>query len=329
MKLAELAQKLDAELVGDGTIDIQRINTLEAAEPGDLSFLSNARYTRLLASTQASAVITGPADVCPHVALLRCRDPYFAFRQAVVALHGFRRHPFDGVHPMAVVDPSATVGDRTIIYPHVYVGPGAVIGEDCILYPNVTVYEGCRIGDRVIIHSGAAIGPDGYGFAYHNGAHHKIPQVGNVIIGDDVEIGANCVIARGALGSTVIGEGTKLDALVMLGHGVQIGPHSLLVAQTGVAGSTSIGHHATIAGQVGIAGHLRIGNAVTIAARSGIMDDIDDGQTVMGMPALPAKQARRVLLHYTHLPDLVERLRELERKVEALEKSPPGGGATP
>jgi UDP-3-O-[3-hydroxymyristoyl] glucosamine N-acyltransferase len=329
MKLSELAEKLGAELVGDGAIDVTRVSTLDAAQPGDLSFLSNARYAKQLGTTSASAVIVGQADKSDRVALLRCKDPYFAFRQAVVALHGFRKHPFDGIHPDAYVDPSATIGARTIIYPGAFVGPRVTIGDDCIIYPNAVIYDDCRIGDRVIIHSGAAIGPDGYGFAFHKGVHNKIPQVGHVVIGDDVEIGSNAVIARGAIGATTVAEGTKIDALVMLGHGVQIGPHSLLVAQTGIAGSTTLGHHVTIAGQVGIAGHLKIGNAVTIAAKSGIMADIEDGETVMGSPAMPAKIARRVLLHMTQLPELVDRLRKLEKRLDQLDADPGDAPTTP
>ena len=261
MRLDELAERIGAELVGDPAIEVTRVNTLELAQPGEVSFLSNQKYARQIATTKASAVIVGPSETSDRVTLLRAKDPYFAFRQAVVALHGYRKHPFSGVHPAAHVDPTAQIGEGTVVYPGVYIGPGVKVGRECILYPNVVIYDGCVLGDRVIVHGGAVIGSDGYGYAFHGGVHNKIPQIGHVVLEDDVEIGANSVVARGAIGPTVIGQGTKLDAQVMVGHGVKIGPHSLLVAQVGVSGSTTIGHHATIAGQVGIAGHLKIGRA--------------------------------------------------------------------
>ncbi len=321
MRLDQLAEKIDAELVGDPAIEVTRLASLDEATAGAVSFLSNAKYASQLATTKASAVIVGPKQSVDRVALLKAKDPYFAFRQAVVALHGFRRHPFSGTHPQAVIDPSATVGENCIIYPGVYLGPRVVVGDDCILYPNVCIYDDCRVGNRVIVHSGAAIGGDGYGYAFHDGEHHKIPQVGNVVLEDDVEIGANCVIARGALGPTVIARGAKLDALVMIGHGVRVGEHSLLVAQVGIAGSTVLGHHVTMAGQVGIAGHLKIGDGVTVGAKSGVMNDIDPGQIVMGAPALPDKQAKRILLAQLQLPDILDRLRKLERQVEQMDAS--------
>lgn len=318
MRLDELAERIGAELTGDPDIDVTRVNTLELAKPGELSFLSNQKYARLIATTQASAVIVGQSETSDRVPLLRAKDPYFAHRQAVIALHGFRKHPFDGVHPAANVDPSAEIGVDTVVYPGVYVGPGVKIGSGCILYPNVAIYDGCVLGDRVIVHAGAVIGADGYGYAFHGGVHNKIPQVGNVVLEDDVEIGANSVVARGGIGSTTIGQGTKLDAQVMVGHGVKVGPHSLLVAQVGISGSTTIGHHATIAGQVGIAGHLKIGDAVTVAAKSGVISDVDDKEVLMGAPAMPASHARRVYLSFTQLPELANRVKELEKRLAKL-----------
>lgn len=322
MRLDELAQKIGAELSGDGAIEVHRVAAIETAGPGDVTFLSNQRYARLLATTNASAAIVGPTERSERIALLRTADPYYAFQQAVVALHGFRRHPHEGIHPAATIDPTATIGRGTVVYPGVYVGPRAKVGEDCILYPNCVIYDECILGDRVIIHSGAAIGPDGYGFAYHAGAHHKIPQVGNVILEDDVEIGANSVVARGAIGPTVIGRGTKLDAAVMIGHGVRIGQHCLVVAQVGISGSTTLGNYVTLAGQVGIAGHLKIGNGVTVAAKSGIMDDVPDKATLMGTPGMPANQARRVMLAQMQLPEVLMRLREIEKRLEKLDPKP-------
>ncbi len=319
MRLDELAREIGADIVGDGSVEVSAVNTLEAAQAGQVSFLTNARYTKQLETTGASAVIV-PTATKPlaRVALLRVADAQLAFQKAMVRLHGHRNHPFSGVHPQAHVDPSATVGENTVVYPGAYVGPGARVGRDCILYPNVTIYEGCVLGDRVIVHAGAVIGADGYGFATAGGTHHKIPQAGNVVLEDDVEVGANTCIDRGALGSTFIGRGTKIDDLVMIGHSVRIGPGSLVVAQVGIAGSVTIGANVTIAGQAGIAGHLKLGDKVTIAAKSGVISDIPDGATVMGMPAMPARHGRRVYTVFTQLPELLERIKHLEQQVDNL-----------
>jgi UDP-3-O-[3-hydroxymyristoyl] glucosamine N-acyltransferase len=321
MRLAELAKQIEAELVGDGLIDITSASTLEEGRAGQVAFLSNPKYARQIETTDASAVIVAQRVSSNRVALLRSSDPYYAFCRAVELLHGHRKHPHQGIHPDAHIDSTATVRTGTVAYPGVYVGPRAKVGRDCILYPNAVVYDDCVLGDRVILHAGACIGQDGYGFSTHEGKHYKIPQIGNVVIEDEVEIGANCCIARAAIGSTVIGRGTKLDSLVMIGHNVKVGNDGLLVAQVGVAGSTSIGHHATIAGQVGVAGHLKIGDNVTIAAKAGVMGDISDQLTMIGIPAMPAQQARRVYSIFTQLPELVERIKQLEQQIEELADS--------
>jgi len=330
MTLEELAAAIGAEVAdGDPRAAISAVNTLEDARPGEVSFLSNAKYVRLLESTRATAVIVSRGVRSDRVALLRTADPYYAFRQAVVALHGYRRHPHAGVHPRAHVDPTARVGEGTVIYPGVFVGPRVTIGRDCILYPNVVVYDDCVLGDRVTVHANTSIGHDGFGYATHRDAggepvHHKIPQVGNVVVEDDVEIGAGCAIDRATLGSTVIGRGTKFSDLVSIGHGTKIGPHGLLVGLVGIAGSTKIGHHVTIAGQAGIAGHLEVGNNVVVAAQSGVMNDVPDQTTVIGAPAMPASQARRVYAVFTQLPELLDRMKKLEQRVEELSAGPTG-----
>ncbi len=318
MRLNELAKWIGAEVVGDGSIEVNSANTLESATSGQLSFLANPKYVKQLETTQASAVVAGLNVTSDRVALLRANDPYYSFTQAVVILHGHRKHPHQGVHPQAHVDPTATVGEGTVIYPGCYVGPGVRIGRDCILYPNVVVYEKCVLGDRVTIHAGTIIGQDGYGYATHGGEHHKIPQVGNVIIEDDVEIGANCAIERATLGSTVIGKGNKWCDLIAIGHGTKVGPHGLLVAQVGIAGSTTVGHHVTIGGQAGLAGHLKIGDNVTIAAQAGVMNDVPDQSTILGAPGMPASQARRVYTHFMQLPELVDRIKKLEQAMDEL-----------
>jgi UDP-3-O-[3-hydroxymyristoyl] glucosamine N-acyltransferase len=325
MHLRELAKWIGAQVVGDGSLEVSAANTLEDAVAGQVSFLANPKYAARLETTRASAVIVGLSiPPSPGLTILKSEDPYYAFTQAVVILHGHRKHPHQGIHPAAHIDPAAAVGTGTIIYPGCYVGPRARIGRDCILYPNVVVYDDCILGDRVIVHAGAVIGQDGFGYATHGGTHHKIPQVGNVIVEDDVEIGANCAIERATLGSTVIGKGNKLCDLIAIGHGARIGPHGLLVAQVGVAGSTTLGHHATIGGQAGIAGHLKIGDNVTIAAQAGVMDDIPDETTLIGSPAMPAGQARRVYSIFMQLPEIVERIKKLEQGMGELDAGDEG-----
>lgn len=318
MTVQELAKQIGAEVSGDGSVSIRSCATLEEAGPGQLSFLANPKYARTLDTTRASAVVCAPGVKNERVTLLKAADPYFAFAQAVILLHGHRKHPHAGVHSAAHIDPSATIGEGTVVYPGVYVGPNTRIGKNCVLYANAVIYDGCVVGDRVIVHAASVIGADGYGFATHKGEHHKIPQIGNVVIEDDVEIGACCSIERGALDSTIIGRGTKIDQLVVIGHGSKIGPHCLIVAQTGIAGSVTLGHHVTLAGQTGVAGHLSIGNNVTAGAKTGIIADVADQKTVVGQPAMEVSHARRVYLYFTQLPDLVERLKAVEQQVEEL-----------
>ena len=319
MRLDELAKAIGAEVVGDGAVDVTGVSTLDEAAAGQVSFLANQKYAEKLETTQATAVVVAPGVENSRLNLLVTKDPYGGFMRAVVALHGFRTHPHEGVHPKAHVDPTAAVGEGTVIYPFAFVGPRARIGRDCVLFPNVCVYDDCVLGDRVTLHAGTVIGQDGFGYASlpdasGEVAHHKIPQVGNAVIEDDVEMGANCSVDRATLGSTVVGRGSKFSDGVTIGHGTKIGPHALFVAQVGLAGSVSVGHHATMAGQVGVAGHLKIGENVTIAAQSGVMDDLPAGGTYLGSPAMPAGHARRVYALFTQLPDLVKRVRGLEKK---------------
>jgi UDP-3-O-[3-hydroxymyristoyl] glucosamine N-acyltransferase len=314
ISVSQLAEKIGATVVGDGGAMISSIATLEDAGPGQLSFLSNPKYEKLLATTQATAVIAGKTARSKHATILRCEDPYYAFMQAMVLMYGHRQHPFAGVHPKAFVDPAAKIGEGCVIYPGAYVGPRAVLGRQCLLYPNSVVYDDCILHDRVTLHAGAVIGQDGFGYATHKGVHHKIPQVGIVELMDDVEIGANVTIQRATLGKTVIGAGTKISDLVAIGHGTVIGEHGLLVSLSGVAGSTKIGHHLTLGGQAGIAGHLVIGNRVTIAARGGVATDAPDAAVLYGAPATPAPHGRKGLTILAQLPEIVERIRKLEKK---------------
>lgn len=321
LSLQELAETIDAQVDGDASLTVNSVNTLEDARPGQLSFLSNPKYEKQLATTKASAVIVGQSVKVEGVTLLRAKDPYLAHQKAVVALHGFRRHPHSGVHPQAYVDPTAEIEANVVIYPGAYVGPGVKIGRDCIIYPNVVIYDRCVIGERVILHAGAVIGADGYGYATSAGVHHKIPQIGNVVLEDDVEVGANSTIDRAALGSTTVGRGTKIDNQVALGHNVKTGPGCLIVAQAGVAGSTTLGHHVVLGGQVGVAGHLDIGDQVMAAAQCGIIGSIEKGEVLLGSPSMPISHARRVYAIFRELPELASRIRKLEKELEKQRKT--------
>ncbi len=346
LTLGELAEKIGAVLRGPGTIEVDSCASLDEAVAGQVSFLANPRYADQLAGCGASAVIVNvnQADQVTGVAALIADDPYLAFRHAMVELHGFRRQPEVGVSPAAHVDataqigecctlrpgayvaPHARIGDRVILYPHVYVGQGAVVGNDCILHPGVCVYDRCVLGDRVILHANTVIGQDGFGYATAPDAthgeltHHKIPQAGNAVIQDDVEIGANCSVDRAALGSTVIGVGSKLSDNVVIGHGVRIGRANLIVAHVGIAGSTTTGDYVSIGGQAGLAGHLSIGHRVRIAAAAKVMHDIPDDQVWGGIPAVPLTQAKRVILHQVRLPALAQRVRDLEIRLAKMER---------
>jgi len=319
MKLSELAKLINASVVGDGDADITGVNTLDDAGPGDVSFLANPRYTDRLRTTKAGAICVTPDVKLPGRSLLVSTDPYHSFTLAMVELVGQRKHPHQGVHPRAFVDPAASVGEGSILYPNVYVGPRAKVGRDCILYPGVVVYDDCVIGDRVIIHANTVIGQDGFGFATHAGVHHKTPMAGIVVIEDDVEIGSNCTVERATMGQTLIERGTKMSDIIAIGHGCKIGKHCLIVSQTGIAGSTTLGDHVVLAGQVGLAGHLKIGNMVKIGAQSGVMEDIPDKSVVLGSPAQPIGDARRTYIAMMQLPEILKRLKAIERSLPETE----------
>ena len=334
--LAELAEYIGGRVFGDPNVVIKSASTLGRAEKGDISFLANRKYARQLGTTRASAVIVGKEIPSATVPLLIADDPYYAFMQVMVLLHGHRKHKKVGIsarasiadtakigvdchiHGFATIADDAQVGNGCIIYPGVYVGQGVEIGNNTILYANVTIYDDCKIGSRVIVNANSSIGEDGFGYASHNGEHHKIPQIGTVIIEDDVEIGSLCGIERGTLGDTIIGQGSKLGDLIAIGHGTKIGAHSLLVAQVGVAGSTSIGHHCIIGGQVGIVGHINIGNNVTVAAKSGVINNIPDGMIALGAPAIEAGLGRRAYGIIQHLPEMRQNIRNLQTRIQEL-----------
>jgi UDP-3-O-[3-hydroxymyristoyl] glucosamine N-acyltransferase len=336
--LEQLAKHVGGKVIGNPETIIESAATLENARPGEISFLSNRKYKHQVAETKASAVIVGE-EVETNAALLLVEDPYYAFMQIVVMLHGYRKHKKAGissrasvadsavlgencnVDDFAVIGDKATVGRNCVIYPGVFIGPDTIIGEDCIIYPNAVIYDGCKVGNRVIIHANASIGQDGFGFATQEGTHHKIPQIGCVILEDDVEIGSGCAIERGTLDETIIGQGSKIGDMVAIGHGTKIGPHCLLVPQVGVAGSAVLGHHCVLGGQVGVVGHIKIGNMVTIGAQAGVINDIPDGATVLGAPAIDANIAKRAFTMIQYLPEMRKSIRRLEKSIAKIEAS--------
>ncbi len=337
--LGELAEYIGGRVVGDPNVAIRSASTLGRAGEGDISFLANVKYEKQIRTTKASAVIVGKETSNVSVPLLVADDPYYAFTQIMVLLHGYRKHKKVGISSRAVISDSAKigmdchihdfvsisddakVGDGCVIYPGVYIGRGAQLGNDCIIYSNVVIYDGCRIGNRVIVNANAVIGEDGFGYATHKGVHYKIPQIGAVVIEDDVEIGACCGIERGTLSDTVICQGSKLGDLVAIGHGARIGAHCLLVAQVGIAGSTALGHHCIVGGQVGIVGHINIGNNVTIAAQAGVINSIPDGKVVLGAPAIEAEQGRRAYSMIQNLPEIRQNIRKIESQIKLIASS--------
>jgi UDP-3-O-[3-hydroxymyristoyl] glucosamine N-acyltransferase len=337
LKLKEIAERLGCRLEGDGELEIHRVTGIEDAGPGDLTFFSNPKYSAELRGTRASAVILGPkADGAP-CAMLRDPQPYLAFAKAVELFQDNWR-PAPGAHrlaslgdgvqlgegasigPFAVIGEGAAIGARTIVYPHAVVGRHAQIGDDCVLHARVSIRERVQIGNRVIIQDGAVIGSDGYGFARRpDGTHHKIPQIGGVVVEDDVEIGAQTAIDRPAVGTTRIGAGSKIDNLVQIAHGVTIGRNVLLAAQVGIAGSTTIEDGVTLAGQVGVAGHLTIGKGAIATAQTGIPNSVDPGAFVSGYPAIANREWLKASAVFRRLPELKKRVSDLEARIEELE----------
>jgi len=310
VSIGEIVDLVSGEFAGNRDQLITAVAPLVVAKPDQLSFLSNRKYAPDLAATKAGAVLIPRNLEGRDDRWIRVDDPYFAIARILSRWFSNRPRP-KSISSKAVIAPSARlgenvavghfaivgddvmIGNNVTIFQGVSIESGSVIGDDCIIYPNVVIYDGTRIGNRCIIHSGVVIGSDGYGFATHGGKHHKIPQIGIVRIEDDVEIGAGTTIDRAALGETVIGEGTKIDNLVQIGHNVKVGKHCLLVSQVGIAGSTELGDYVAVAGQSGFSGHLKIGHRVQVAAKSAVLDDVPDDAKIMGSPALPFTEFAR------------------------------------
>lgn len=337
MKLREIAERLECRLEGDGEIDIQRVAAIEDAGPGDLTFFTNPKYAAELSRTSASAVILADGAGPAPCAMLRARHPYFAFAKAVELFADARRPPA-GVHrlaevaatavvdreasvgPFAVVEEGARIGARTIVHAHVTIGRDARLGDDCVVHSHASIRERVEIGHRVVIQNGAVVGSDGFGFAKTpDGTHHKIPQIGGVVIEDDVEIGANAAVDRPAVGETRIGAGSKIDNLVQVAHGVTVGRNVLLAAQVGIAGSTTIEDDVTLAGQVGVSGHITIGKGTVATAQTGVPNSVDPGSFISGYPAIANRDWLKSSAVFRRLPELRKTISELEARLAALE----------
>jgi UDP-3-O-[3-hydroxymyristoyl] glucosamine N-acyltransferase len=338
LKLKDVAERLECRLEGDGEIEITRLAGIEDAGEGALTFFANPKYAAALRATKASAVILGERAGDAPCARLRAANPYLAFAHAM-ELFTPRPSAPAGVHRLADVadgasiDPTASIaafvsvgagariGARTVVYPHVTIGEHASVGDDCVVHARVSIRERVVLGHRVVVQDGAVIGSDGFGFARRaDGTHHKIPQVGGVVIEDDVEIGANTTIDRPAVGETRIGAGSKIDNLVQIAHGVAIGRDVLLAAQVGIAGSSTLEDRVTLAGQVGVAGHLTVGTGVIATAQTGIPNSVDAGAFISGYPAIDNRDWLKASAVFRRLPELRKAVADLQKRLEDLEK---------
>jgi UDP-3-O-[3-hydroxymyristoyl] glucosamine N-acyltransferase len=344
--IREIARLIGAVVEGGGDPEIVRVAKIDEAGDGDMTFLANPKYARFLASTRAAAVIVGrktvvegrPAGATP-LSLLRVDDPYVAFVKVLALFHPPHPPVSEGIHPTAVVASTAVlgrdvrlgpcavvgercrIGDRTMIAPHAVIGNDAVVGPDCLIYQNVTVRESCRIGARCILQPGAVIGSDGFGFApCPDGTFEKIPQMGIVVLEDDVEIGANTTVDRATMGETRIKKGVKLDNLIQVAHNVVIGENTVMAAQSGISGSTKLGKNVMVGGQVGFTGHIEIADGVKIGAQSGVHRALTvPGGTFFGSPAFPQREALRIFGSFPQLPDMLATVRDLQKRLTDLE----------
>ena len=332
---AQIAEKLQGEVIGDGSVHLIGLAPADRARAGELTFAENAAYFAAAEQTTAAAILVAEPFASSTKVLIRVANTRVALARALPLFFPPEEHP-RGIHPSAViadsakVDPTAHIGPNCVLGERVRLGARSVLmggndlradcqlGDEVCLFPNVVLYRRTQVGHRVTIHAGTVIGSDGFGYVLDEGRHRKVLQLGNVIIHDDVEIGANAAIDRGTLGPTVIGEGTKIDNLVHVAHNVVIGRHCLIMGQVGFAGSTSLGDYVVVASQSGIADHLKLGNQAVVGAKSGVMRDVEDGGRVLGTPAAPDRQAKRQIIALQQLPDMLRRMRELEKEVQEL-----------
>jgi UDP-3-O-[3-hydroxymyristoyl] glucosamine N-acyltransferase len=344
MRLSELADQVGGELHGDGDLEIRGVAGIRDAREGDLTFLGHPRYENFLKTTQATAVIMQRANgLAGRTAVIENPNPYLAFQKAMRILYGDRYLPAAGVHPTALIDPAARIGRDVSIGPYVVVESGVEIGDGCVIragvyvgadtsigarthvYPNVVIRERVTIGCDNILHAGAVIGDDGFGFARDGAEQRKIPQIGRVVLGDNVEIGSNSCVDRATIGETSIGRGCRIDNLVQIGHNVQIEENAVICAQAGIAGSTRIGKRVMAGGQAGVAGHVTVGDDVEIGAQAGVIGNVDPGDRVSGYPARPHAEQLRTIAASRRLPELLKKIERLERRLAALERESGGG----
>ncbi len=338
----QLAALVRGRLLRDGSVPIRSARPVGEAGPGDITFIESERFVKLLRTSPASAALVGPhfdmarTDVGEGLAVIEVDDPMTAFLAVRTHLTGKEKPRWTGVAPQACVAATARIGNGVAVYPFVYVGdgatigdgttlyPGVVIGEnctlgrDCVIHPNAVLYDNVTLGDRVEIHAGTVLGGDGFGYRHSDGRHVKIPHTGRLEIENDVEVGSNCTIDRATFETTRIGEGTKIDNLVMIGHNNQIGRHNLLCGQVGIAGSCKIGDHVVMAGQAGIKDNTQIGSGVIVGAQAGVHRNIPDGQNVLGSPAIPVREQRRLFQMIARLPEMHRQLRDLAAQVARL-----------
>ena len=337
----QIAEFLNGTIEGDVTAKVSGFSKIEEGRPGTLTFLANPKYEHYIYGTKAAIVLVND-DFQPSTpvtaTLLRVPNAYAALASLLHFVEQTKTQK-EGIDPSAFIAETARVdeggyvghfayiGEHTAIgrgcriYPHAYIGDNVQIGDDTIVYPHVTIYNGCVIGARCILHAGAVIGSDGFGFAPENGTYRKIPQLGNVVLEDEVEVGANTTIDRAVMESTIIRRGVKLDNLIQIAHNVQIGENTVMASQVGISGSTKVGSHCMVGGQVGLGGHIHIGDGTQIGAQSGIISNIDAGSRIMGSPAMPLKTFFRSSIALRKLPDMYLELDRLSKEVEELKKS--------
>lgn len=336
--LKEIAEFVGGDCLGNPNIVITGISGIKEAREGDITFLANDKYLPCVEDTLASAIIVSRNVKITSKPVIQTDDPSLAFAKIASLIFNNEAKHFEGIHPTAilgknvklgenialgpyvVIGEKAELGDNTVIYPNCFIGSSVKIGKDSLIYSNVSIRENVLIGNRVIIHSGTVVGSDGFGFATVKGAHHKIPQIGIVVIEDDVEIGANVTIDRARFDKTIIGRGTKIDNLVQIAHNVVIGQNSIIVAQAGISGSTVIGNNVTIAGQAGLVGHITVGDGAILAAQAGITKSVPANSFVSGYPAKPHHEALRVNACVQNLPKLYETVKELKKKIVELQE---------